>query len=45
MKENNENFLEFGTRWAINNLDKTSLMRINHMLQESIKNSNFQPRL
>jgi glutamate--cysteine ligase len=24
MKENNENFLEFGTRWAINNLDKTS---------------------
>jgi glutamate--cysteine ligase len=25
MKENNENFLEFGTRWAINNLEKTSL--------------------
>jgi glutamate--cysteine ligase len=24
MKENNENFLEFGTRWAVNNLDKTS---------------------
>ena len=24
MKENNENFLEFGTRWAINNLEKTS---------------------
>jgi glutamate--cysteine ligase len=24
MKENNENFLEFGTRWAINNLDKKS---------------------
>ena len=24
MKENNENFLEFGTRWAVNNLEKTS---------------------
>jgi glutamate--cysteine ligase len=24
MKENNENFLEFGTRWAVNNLDNTS---------------------
>jgi glutamate--cysteine ligase len=24
MKENNENFLEFGTRWAINNLEKSS---------------------
>ena len=24
MKENNENFLEFGTRWALNNLEKTS---------------------
>jgi glutamate--cysteine ligase len=25
MKENNENFLEFGTRWALNNLEKTSI--------------------
>ena len=26
MKENNENFLEFGTRWAKNNLQNSAIM-------------------